>query len=91
MVLRPLLLIGGAWAVVERHLRDDVLLAEAAGVDPRDRERVERVEARERVVDDLLCLVELHAIGARRVEQQIDARVARGGRRTSRMTAEIAG
>src|SRR6185503_3648765 len=78
-----LLLIRRARPIVERHLRHDVLLAEAARVDTRDGERVERVEPRERVVDDLLGLVELLAVRPGGVEQQIDAGVVRG-RRTAR-------
>ena len=75
-----LLRIGRARALVERSLRDDVLLAEAAGVDARHRKGIRRLEPRQRVEDHVLGLAQLAAVGAGGVEQQVHARVA-GDRR----------
>ena len=54
---RPLLLIAGARAIVECRLRDDVFLCEARGVDPRNRERVRRLQFRQGHQDDLFSFV----------------------------------
>ncbi len=75
----PLLLVGHARTIVEGDLGDDVLLAEAAGVDARDRERIARVELGQDRVDQGLGLVELLGVGARGVDQQVDTAGGRCG------------
>ena len=74
-----LLLVGRARALVEGDPGDDVLLAEAAGVDPRDGEGIAGIELGQERVDQGLGLVELLGVGARGVHQQIDAAGGGGG------------
>src|SRR6185437_1150236 len=54
-----LLLVGDARPVVEGRLGDDVALGKTACIDARDRQRVLRLQARQREQNDLLRLIHL--------------------------------
>ena len=75
----PLLLIGGAWPGIEGDFGDDVLFAEAAGVDASNGEGVAGFQLDQNDVDQLYRLIQLLGVGARSIHQQINAAVLRAG------------
>jgi hypothetical protein len=81
---RALLRVGLRGPAVEGRFRHDVLLAEAAALDARHRERIARLQRAQQVVDDHLGLPGLQRIGARGIHQHVHrlgmaARVAARG------------
>src|SRR5690606_19331803 len=76
------LLVGSAGAIIKHDFCDNILLAEAAGIDTRDGKDIAGIELGEQVGDDLPRLVQLLRVGAGGVEQHVDAaalRRIRGG------------
>src|ERR1700680_2522893 len=76
-----LLLVRRARAIVERRFSNDVLLREAAGVYACHCDRVRGLQSRERVENELLCLMDWPVIGSGRICQKIERSVGRSSRR----------
>src|SRR6185312_9847938 len=82
----PLLLIGRGRPLIERRLGNDVLLREATGVNACYRNRIRRLQPRQREQNDLFRLGDLFVVGSRGVYEQVDTGVTRNG--CSRARAE---